>query len=293
MPEGAPVDDELSIDFTGEELFVLASALDIELPIGEPTSLRGDVAVRAALVDLARRSLIARRFLRNDGLEFAVVPAVRKMLELMAAPGMIVRLGRTTDMKQFGGAVSVDDFTDEPLVLVRSDVAIAFSGREDAGYRLTPFAPADLLDRVVRLTRLVDRPLGADVRAFDVPADALSASLRLASAGRTDAAVGALRSERAHEPSARAFVDALAGGPVAHTVLIEHRPAPTITAGGMSRWIDGGDAGLWSLPIDETVEGFAAPPGPWSAPAPLPSPVTVTPMTFGGLIDEMYEFLPA
>lgn len=285
--------DELAVELTAEELVVLANALRLQLPLPEPRSLQGATGVRAALVDLARRSLVARRVLWTDGLEFRVVDPIRKLLELMAEPGLVVRLGRTNDVARFAHRWSYDATTADPVLVARPGVGVEILPLASGNVRLTPFAPQRLLERVRRATGIVDRPRAPDVRAFDVAADAAAATLRLVATGQAQLAVGSLLAERVDEPSAKAFVAALANGAVAHAVEVSHRPAPTVVAGGVCNWIDGGGAGLWTLPTDEQVEGFDSVfAGPWSAPPPSRRVVTVEPVTVESLMDELAGYLP-
>src|SRR5262245_61743424 len=203
------VDVPLSIDFTAEELVVLANALDIELPIDEPESLQGDVTVRAALVDLARRSLVARRFLATDGFEFSVVRAVEKLLEIVAEPGLVVRFGTNDAVRSFADAAAYETADDDPVVLARPDVAVEIAPLSGTGHRFIPIPTTDVLLRIAELTRLDDRRVPDAAVAFSVPVDALAATLRLAAAGRMAAAVGSLLAEKVDEQSAQAFVRAL------------------------------------------------------------------------------------
>jgi hypothetical protein len=289
--EGGP--DELVIEFTAEELVVLGNALKLTLPLAEPPSLAGDPGVRAALVDLARRSLVARRVLWTDGLEFTVVEPIRKLLEMVSEPGLVVRMGRTDEVARFANLSAYEASPDDPLLLARPDVGVEVRSTSAGNVQLTPFVPTRLLDRVAAATALVDRPVPADVRAFDVAGDAAAATFRLVAAGRADAAVGSLLSERVHEPSARAFVAALARPPVAHSVEINHRPSPAVLAGGVSSWIDGGPAGLWTVPTSEQVEGFdEVYAGPWSAPPSSPRVATISPTSVDGILDELLTYLP-
>ena len=286
--------DQLVIEFTPEELVVLGNALKLTLPLAEPASLAGDPGVRAALVDLARRSLVARRVLWTDGLEFVVVDPIRKLLEIVSEPGLVVKMARTDEVARFANRWAYESAVEDPLLLARPDVGVEVRSAGSGNVQLQPFVPARLLDRVASAAGLVERPAPPDVRAFDVAWDAAAATLRLVAAGRADAAVGSLLAERVHEPSARAFVDALASSPVAHTVEVNHRPSASVLAGGVSSWIDGGAAGLWTLPTAEQVEGFdEVYAGPWSAPPATPRLVTIAPTSVDGICDELLEYLPA
>ena len=184
--------DQLVIEFTPEELVVLGNALKLTLPLAEPASLAGDPGVRAALVDLARRSLVARRVLWTDGLEFVVVDPIGKLLDIVSEPGLVVKMARTDEVARFANRWAYESAVEDPLLLARPDVGVEVRSAGSGNVQLQPFVPARLLDRVASAAGLVERPAPPDVRAFDVAWDAAVATLRLVAAGRADAAVGSL-----------------------------------------------------------------------------------------------------
>src|SRR3954447_13982875 len=85
------VTDAPSLDFTTEDLLVLAELLDLPAPSGlgaDPWQAR-PAEVRDYYRDAAVRSLAARRVLSSDGKDRQVVPAVRVLVEVLAEPGVL------------------------------------------------------------------------------------------------------------------------------------------------------------------------------------------------------------
>jgi len=237
---------------------------------------------REATLQTARRSLIARRVVSVgvDGTT-EVVPAVTKLLDVMASPGLLGRV--TTDGPN---ALEARVFAAVPEVAIEDEV------RAEGVHRLTPFPTEDFLARLLDFTGLAERP-EAGLAPITVTARAFALCGECVEAGSQTDAVKALIDAGAAGDTADAFVTALSGAPTTSTVTILHRPDATHIEGGELAWIDGGDNGIWLIPIaadehgtddDEVDEGATAGAGE--------AAVIIEPTTAGHIGRVLLSYLP-
>lgn len=274
---GAMGDDYLtgsrvSIDFTSEELAVLTRVLGINL-----FWLRTDTfpiptagSERDVVLGLAHRALVARRVL-SVGDEPAVLPAVARMLGIMAAPLLVVEIARRErnhTTHSYFAAIPEATIGQEPV--------------GDGIHRFTPFPTSELLAQAVHAARLEERPPVAG-KPFRVAASALRAALAAGEEGDGEAVASGLGRAGAASEDARLFSQALSSRLRVVSVTVVHRPATAVVAGGEIAWIDGNDAGLWGVP----TAGNLGPDPDGEDP-----PCSVFPTTAAALGASILSFLP-
>lgn len=241
------VADEVSIDFTTEELLVLESALQISvLPpgpggAGQVDGLPGEPV---ALLDHARRALRARRILRTDS-ESDVNPAVAQLLQIVGAPLLVLEVAR-----------AIGKETEHTFFTAVPELAVEHRWIGEGLHRLTPFPANTLMSRALTVARLEGRKAIAvqPMRiAAGVATDAFAAAQNLdhAQASRILQDAGVPVSD------VELLVNALTNRVAAATITVVHRPAASVLEGGEVAWVDGGRAGgLWLMPtVDELLAG--------------------------------------
>lgn len=238
---------ELSIAFSPEELVVLARVLKVHLAIVGPAPL-GAIAPshRDDVLASAARSLRARNVLTGPTDLPAVDRAVAGLVQISARPALRAEL--VIDR----GARLHRRYQCIPYASVEHEIGA------DGLHRLTPFATADLLARIMRHTDFVDRPVH-DLEGFELTFGALEAvRAELASSGPA-AARALLDDGDVPTASAACFIGALAEGRPVNAVHLASTVSPTRTEGGEVAWIDGGAAGLWQLPtLDQPFAALAS-----------------------------------
>jgi hypothetical protein len=231
MPEG-----ELSVDFTTEELVVLAGAAGTGLPVGlgDPTDdLPKDVL--DLLQERARAALIARRVLvaEEEDSEPEPVEAVSTLLRATASPGLLV----TASLEQ-EGVVETRSYCALP------DLSVEHQSLASSVFRFTPFATRDLLARVFRFVDL--RPAAVvDVPPFTVAAATLAGAAEQVVGHDHQQAVLALTGAGVPVASAEAFVEAIKAKRASASITVLFKPEESKVAGGQLTWIDAGLQGLW------------------------------------------------
>lgn len=259
--------DEVSVEFTRDELEVLTGLLGLELPVGvgeEDFKLPTELIER--LHASARRALEARRVV-IDG---TVNDAVASVLELAASPLLVMSV-----------EIEAGPEVDATFLLCDTDLGVEVAEFAQKCYRLTPFVTRDLVTRVVRLTDL--RPAAiADVGGFAILTADLEAAALLAGqdpyAARdllVSAGVGAER--------AGVFAEAI--GALRRTVAVTamHRPDEDRIEGGALSWLDCGLRGnWWSEPSDDGAQAddLALQIAPISAEAILAELTSYLPLAF-------------
>lgn len=232
--------DELSVDFTTEELLLLAERCGVEPPAGLTAgdTLQLPAEYRQAIREQAEGALRARRVLGEDGTE--PVEAVVTLLSVLGRPALL-----TTASIEQGGVVETRFYASNP------DLAVEHRSLATSVHRLLPFATRDLLSRVLGFV---------DLRPVEPPAvPALVATVATLEACSTKvaehdhhAAVAVLTQAGAPSVTAEAFVEALKAKRASASVTILYRPEDDKVAGGQLTWIDAGLRGLW---VSEATEG--------------------------------------
>lgn len=269
--------EQPSIDFSIEELVAMAEILELRgLPgLGaEPLAFLAPELHEAVLAS-ARRSLVARRFVRptaGDG--FEIIRPVVQMVTCVARSGIQVRAVFEAD-----GNAETRCFAAEPDLTIEHSVVLG------AVQRLTPFRTEQLLARVLEFGGIETRPRG-DVAPFAASERALTVCAEILAAGDRDAAVTTLTADGVPEASAEAFVRALGHRVSSASVTILHRPKPEEIHGGELTWMDCGEHGLWLTPAlagdgeADAVEPFE------------PGAVTIEPTTAKWIAEELLSYLP-
>lgn len=259
---------ELSIAFSPEELVTLGRVLAEPLTLLGPSPLASIApSAREDVLAAAARSLRARNVLTGPPDAPAVARAVAGLVQIASRPAL------RAELIIGGGAVVHRRYLSIPYASVEHEIDT------DGLHRLTPFATADLLARIMRQVGFVERPVAA-VAGFSVRFAVLREVRELVTGGDLDGAREALvaagdgESDRVDDPApagageagdasgpivtavsaeaAAAFVDALAAGAPVNAVRLVHADTGSRTVGGEVAWIDGGDAGLWQVPtIDQ------------------------------------------
>ncbi len=232
---------DVFIELTTEEIVVLCEAADLGLPISladEPLGHLADSRVALAKSN-AHRSLVARRALQaeDDGV-VRPIEAIRTMLEVASSPGII-------------GLVTIE-LIDEEDIDVRTLAVLPELGVEARKvgsnlHRFTPFAPEDLVARVIRLLDLRPTSVPTDV-SFNATFGALErcgAIVEEAGNNSLDDAISALTTDGVPSESAAIFVEALSVRRGSTQIALFHKPTDTTMEGGSLSFIDAGLAGYW------------------------------------------------
>jgi hypothetical protein len=262
--------NDVSIDFTTEELLVLAELTDGELPAGLglqsidelPESLRGFAR------ESTRRALHARRVLSGTDAEPAVVEAVANLLDVVTHPGI---LGIAAI--QQGEVIETQFFSATP------EVGVQHASIAESVHRFTPFPPGELLTRI--LTHVDLRPATVPgVPPFRAPLSQLVRVDESIGAYEDSAATALLESHGADASAAHAFVAALGQRRSSVTVTLIHKSSETQAEGGVLTWLDCGLAGNW---VSEAV----------SDPDDADPMVEVRPASAEAIARELIGYLPA
>jgi hypothetical protein len=270
--------DDVSIDFSTEELVALCGLLGVGLPPGLAEATVDVLSPSPAIEAAATRSLIARHAVEPGDDEPRVVGPVTQLLLAATTPGLICRAEHET-----GGQVTIRVFTATP------EVTVEHRELSPGVHRLTVYSAAELLLRVLDFCQLTTRAV-PDVGGFEVAAGDLDRCRKRARAGDPSDALSALGAALADDPGARAFVDAERAEVSRCRVVIVHRPAEHIIEGGELAWIDGGEHGLWLLPdayaellassdtdeVDEVASQL----------------VTIEPTSATSIAEELHSYLP-
>ncbi|HEY3673672.1 MAG TPA: hypothetical protein VGN51_22240 [Acidimicrobiia bacterium] len=265
--------DEVSIDFSVEELLLLAELL------GQP-ALPGldDAALahltpdaRSAASDAALHSLMARRVVVStaEGVTEVAAP-VMSLLEVASAPALLGRAEHEVD-----GLMEIRFYLSQPDVSVEQTPLIG------GVHRLTPFATEELLTRALGRCALTERPV-VDADPITVTLGQLRATNDAVEAGEVDQARAALGGS----DGAAAFVAALTTRVSSSRVTFLHRPTDTVIEGGELTWLDGGPGGLWLTPTVDTD------PDEDDLDAVLDFEVEIAPATAAAIAAELHSYLP-
>lgn len=227
-----PKSNEVWIDFTTEELLVLAELLEFDAPPGAGADGLHELAVAGndeLMRQAAVRSLEARKVLM-DG---QVVDPISEVMSVLCNPGLLV-----------AASVEQDGVVDTRFLGVMPEIAVEHQGLSVSLHRLTPFASRDLMSRILQFSNL--RPYVADSEvSFVVDEEVLD---RAAGALDDNDHVGAeklLSDSGIAESDARTFVYALTMKHSSASIAVLHRPEDDRVEGGALTWIDAGIAGLW------------------------------------------------
>lgn len=268
--------NETAIVFSQEELVVVADAfrIDLSVMLGAPrvSEERPWATLSPEVRPSVERGLVARGAgsFGFDG-TFHPLPVLGVLLEVVAAPSLVVQVQRWIGR---GGTFCTWAVTPELVVAV-----------EDLGdglYRIAPSEPADWFDHVIGYCVLVDRPL-FEGEACRITLDRLTRLERAPSATDRAAIVQTASLDLEGERTLRAFAAALDSEVSRTQVEMVYRATETVLAGGELAWVDGGAAGLWTIPVTSTL----------AAANDLPDLVVdVAPTSASSITDELRSYLP-
>jgi hypothetical protein len=269
--------DEVSIDFSTEELVALTDLLGVGLPPGlaeDPPDPATPETTAATI-----RSLLARHALELvDGEAWPIDP-VAQLIRSVTAAGLVARAEHESAVGS-----SARYFTATPEVTVERVLVT------EGVHRLTICSSADFLLRVLAFCGLEDRPV-PEVDDIELSAGDLLDCRTHARAGATSEALSILAAASADDVSARAFA-AAAGARSRSRVVILHRPKESTFEGGELAWIDGGEHGLWLLP-DADAELASQPEGSEDAEPIRSQSVSVQATSAAFIAEELYSYLPS
>lgn len=261
--------EDVFIDFSQEELVVLARLLGRP---GDADEFGSDVATAA------RHSLLARHVLvLEDGTDRIAAP-IDLLLATMWDPALIGRswrrVGDALERRTFGG---------------RPEVGVEQYAVDDGVVRLVPFAVEELLVRMLLHAGLAERPLDA-TDELSVSWTALIETAELARSGDDTRAAEVLRASGADERGAVAFCLALAQAVAFAGAAVLTRDEDDAVSGRELAWLDGGEHGLWLVPVAlARVLCFDAD-DPFDE---VPETCVVAPVDASRIASELYAYLPA
>ncbi|MHB8287630.1 MAG: hypothetical protein ACYDEY_00020 [Acidimicrobiales bacterium] len=242
---------EPSIDFSSEELVVLARHLAIA-----PPRTAGDLSlVSDDATAVARRSLVARRIVSSapagDGepiVAAAQTPesrareAVRDLVYLICVPSLSVEISCRTE-----------EADDTWFILAQPEAAVEQAVVCDGVFRFTPFRAEEIPGRLQLRTQLSDRPTIGD-GILSLPRSLLMRIRDLADSGARDEALQLCRG-RDDESLMSQLVEALAACKAFLAVTVMNFGAGSTVEGGVVSWADAGELGLWRLPDAGSLVG--------------------------------------
>lgn len=236
--------DEVSIDFTTEEILVLAELLELEPPPGIGVDSLSDLAIannEALLRGAATRSLQDRNVLVGD----SVVQSVRDVMGALCAPGVMA-----------AGSIERDGVVETRFFASLPDISIEHRGLSVSLHRLVPFATRDLLPRLLQFADL--RPFSPDTEvSFRVSEEVLDLAADALDAQQHARAQEILQAGGVEADASVAFIRALSMKRTSTSVTVLSKPADDQVEGGALTWIDAGLAGLWTTEISLENEGVA------------------------------------
>ena len=241
MAKFAADPDEISIDFTPEELCCLAEKIGASLL----EVLGVSPVFDAELLRTVHLSLIARRVVTSNG---EVAEPIESLFALVGAPGLVVR----------GRVVDPDGVTRMFQILATPEVAVQLDTQENGIHRFTPFSTTDLLFRLfdlIGLPEIPEIPGAPEVSEteFEVPHDAFEHFVAAHASNDIDDAVRLLRREGVATDTAEVFTAAYLGRRSHVAVAVVHAPDEGLIAGGSLDWIDSGTLGLWLAPLVDSA----------------------------------------
>lgn len=251
---------ERHIDLSAAEIAALSSALGVDLATTTLTS-----SSNADDLVVGRKSLIRRKLATDDSKGMSMADPVRAIVDVLVSPALIGRIERSTVAAAETAVRSY--FAVPELTIEVQPIAAGL-------HRFTPIETQNLLLRILDFASLFDwAPRSTE--PFEV-SERLIELLRKAE--QDDPAVATMM---AGSSAPRASLDQLsrasAGGVTVSAALL-HRPEETLFEGGELTWLDGGEAGLWTL---EPIETPSADPL-----------IRVSPTTALKIAKELFSYLP-
>ncbi|MSO37260.1 MAG: hypothetical protein EXQ69_03300 [Acidimicrobiia bacterium] len=261
-------DDDVFIDFSQEELVVLARLL------GRPEQAY-EISKESALT--ARSSLLARHVLVVSGDNDQIAAPIDLLLATTWDPSLVGRswrrVGDTLERRTFGG---------------RPEVGVEQFAVEEGIVRLVPFAVEELLVRMLIHAGLAERPTDA-TDEFSVAWPTLLEATELARTHDPAAGAEVLRASGVVEHGAVSFCLALAH-PIAFAgASLLAREEDDKVSGGELAWLDGGDHGLWLIPVEFACELCFDADDPFEE---VPETCVVTRVEASTIAAELYAYLP-
>lgn len=260
--------DEVFIDFSQEELVVLARLLSRPEHVDDLS----DELVRAA-----RRSLLARHVVVAEDGNDRIAEPIDLLLATIWDPALVgrswSRVGDVLERRTFGG---------------RPEVGVEQYAVDDGVVRLVPFAVEELLVRMLLHAGLAERPLDV-TDELSVAWTPLVEAAELARSGDETRATDVLRASGVDERGAAAFCRALAQALAFAGAAVLIRDADDAVSGRELAWLDGGEHGLWLVPVAlARVLCFEAD-DPFDE---VPETCVVAPVDAARIASEFYAYLP-
>lgn len=237
---------EVGVEFTQHELGVLANLLELPTAAGIENNPIDELTdeVRTFVVESVLGSLEARQVVSRTGDRVDVAEPIKVIVSAASMPGLVTIVSR-----------QVDTIVDTTFLSVTPDLGVEVSSVAHTVYRLTPFAPSDLLARVLKLSDLHPMSRVVEAEALEVEQSALDSCAEHLVAGNDSSALEALGGPA---DAAEAFLRALKAKRSSSQVTILHKPGDGRIEGGAIAWLDGGLRGVWTM---ESVEQGQEPTG--------------------------------
>jgi hypothetical protein len=234
---------EVGVEFTLQELGVLANLLQLPTAAGieeNPIEALPD-EVRSYVVDSVLAGLEARQVVTRENELIDVADPVKAILVAASVPGVVSIVSR-----------QVNAVVDTTFLSVTPDLGVEVSAVAHTVYRLTPFAPSDLLARVLRLSDLHPMEAVSEGVVIDVSQEALDLCAQRILDGDDQGALDALGAARSET---EALMRAIKAKRSSSQVTILHKPGEGRVEGGAIAWLDGGFRGIWTIEAIEDDDG--------------------------------------
>lgn len=226
---------EVGVEFTLHELGVLAQILELPTAAGIEDNPVGDLPdeVRSYVVDSVVASLEARQVVSRNGDTLVVADAIRAIVGAASVPGVVAVVSR-----------QVDTVIDTTFLSVTPELGVEVSPVAHTVYRLTPFAPSDLLTRILRLSDLHPTSTVPAAVELEIAHDALDSCAQRMLEGDDAGAMDALGGPGT---GSDVFLEALRAKRASAQVTILHKPGEGRVEGGAIAWMDAGFRGVWTV----------------------------------------------
>ena len=234
--------NEIGVEFTLQELGILAELLDLPTAAGIEENPLSDLPddVRQYVVDSVLGSLEARQVVNRAEDRIDVAEPIKAIMAVASVPGLVAVVSR-----------QVDAIVDTTFLSVSPELGVEVSPVAHTVYRLTPFAPSDLLARVLKISDLHPMSEVAAGEVIEVRQGGLDQCAERLLAG-DDA--GALEALGGSSTASEALLRALKAKRSSSQVTILHKPGDGRVEGGAVAWLDGGFRGVWTMEAVEDAD---------------------------------------
>ncbi len=259
---------EVGVEFTLQELGILANLLDLPTAAGIEENPINELPeeVREYVVDSVLGSLEARQVVSRHDDQVEVAEPIKVIIAAASVPALVAVVSR-----------QVDAVVDTTFLSVTPDLGVEVGSVAHTVYRLTPFAPSDLLARVLKLSDLHPMPEVAEGEVIELQQSALDQCAERILAGDD---VGALEALGGSSTATEALLRALKAKRSSSQVTILHKPGDGRVEGGAIAWLDGGFRGVWTM---EAIEDDQEPTGV----------IRISSADSSDIARELFSYLPA